>query len=598
MVSCCYRFSSLPGLSLPITPPLFWDLCSGDTPSTFWYRTRLVIGESLALPEPCTHSRPFISPSYGITLQWIPLFVLLVLHALETRRLKIAACAGLCLALVALTSWYCGLFCMIFTLLLALVRVPSLFRSRGWLGEGAIFGVVALVAGLILLPVLFPVLIANPPNNDEWDPGMLANSADLLDFLLPSQFHPLVGNAVVMWNQQIRPDIGGWNITPGYGVLLLAAIGGWQNRRKAGRWAALAAGLSVLALGPSLHVAGVDTGVPLPYALLRYIPGATIARRPNHFMVLAQLCLVLLASFGTLWLLSQGRRGKMILIVLLGLTAAEYIVVPPPVLAFDVHPGYRLIQHEPGAVADLPVETEASTTLRNQIVHGRPILGGFLARTPDELIHTALIPGQTELWYLRSADQQSDILEPPPPAHEALSYYGIRTIVVRRDALEPERLVQVQQVIERLVPNAIRHYADPALAIYEIPHATARDPFVYLWTGWQPVEYDQQRIWRWIGERAELRAVNPDTVTRQITLEISAGSNEVPRHVFLRLDGQLLGTVEVLPVQTQIRTYRFLINLLPGEHTVSLSSSPIPGTQVQPNTSKLSFVRIKVTAQP
>ncbi len=42
---------------------------------------------------------------------------------------------------------------------------------------------------------------------------------------------------------------------------------------------------------------------------------------------------------------------------------------------------YEQIATRPGAVADLPLDVlETSRTLRNQMVHGQPIVGGFIAR--------------------------------------------------------------------------------------------------------------------------------------------------------------------------------------------------------------------------
>ena len=78
----------------------------------------------------------------------------------------------------------------------------------------------------------------------------------------------------------------------------------------AGWW--LTVGFALLALGPFVYVAGVNTYIPGPWALLRYVPVIGLARTPTRFAIVAALGLAVLlagalAALGERW--PQRRRA-------------------------------------------------------------------------------------------------------------------------------------------------------------------------------------------------------------------------------------------------------------------------------------------------
>ena len=75
-------------------------------------------------------------------------------------------------------------------------------------------------------------------------------------------------------------------------------------RPRAG-WIWLTAGFAALALGPFIHVAGINTHVPGPWALLRYVPLVGAARTPTRFAVVAALGVAMLLAGA---LAALGRR--------------------------------------------------------------------------------------------------------------------------------------------------------------------------------------------------------------------------------------------------------------------------------------------------
>jgi len=125
-------------------------------------------------------------------------------------------------------------------------------------------------------------------------------SADLAGFLLPSHLHPVWGRWVAPLYER-APEIKGYETYLGYTLLAFAAYAVVRCRRlgrPAGRriifWAVMAVGSLVLALGPTLHWMGRETGLAMPYRLLwQALPILRVSRTPVRLVVLANLSLKL-----------------------------------------------------------------------------------------------------------------------------------------------------------------------------------------------------------------------------------------------------------------------------------------------------------------
>ena len=65
-----------------------------------------------------------------------------------------------------------------------------------------------------------------------------------------------------------------------------------------GCWGAFALVFGALALGPFVHVAGINTHIPGPWSLLRYVPVIGLARTPSRFSIVAMLMVAILFGAG------------------------------------------------------------------------------------------------------------------------------------------------------------------------------------------------------------------------------------------------------------------------------------------------------------
>jgi len=183
-------------------------------------------------------------------------------------------------------------------------------------------------------------------------------------------------------------------------ALAVIAVAAWR-RLLPGCWVAFTVFFAALSLGPFVHIAGINTYVIGPWALLRYVPVIGMARSPSRFAVVTVLGLSLLFAFSVQELYrrrtAHGRLGWLwtaggVAVVIL--LAAELMPLPRPLFATNVPDVYRLVtanvpDEETGRLLELPTGVRDGTSSRGnfsvaaqffQTAHRRPIIGGYLSR--------------------------------------------------------------------------------------------------------------------------------------------------------------------------------------------------------------------------
>lgn len=509
-----------------------------------------------------------------VATQWIALFALGLLIAAEGRGWRGPLLAGAALAAVGYTSLYYLIFCAVLGAAMALLWLPLRAgrpAAAAYLGRMA---GAALLAALLLAPLLAPLLAdagalgARGGAEAIGADFLTLRSANLVDFLLPSPLHPLWGDAAAAVGARLHPGIAAWNSALGYTALALAAVGAARAWARAWRWVALAGLGALLALGPTLTVGPLETGLPLPYRLLLELPGAGLARRPSHFVVLTTLALAPLCALGLGHLAARLGRPRPLLALALAMLLAEYAPRPLPAHQLAVHPAYRSLAGQAGALLVIPEISKGTVSLQRQLVHGRPVVGGFLARTPDYPFaeHT---PGVRQLW--RLGPDRSLVAGPPGALGPlGLRAAGITQVVVELRDLRPGGLEGVEAALAEALPGVRPSYADAAIRVYPVPDVALR-PFAAFGAGWHREEGRAGRRWRWMGPQAELILTNPLAAPQVVALQLRGDSHLRPRAARLWLDGAPAGEwlVDAAGGRGSI-TMRLL--LAPGEHRLRLEA--------------------------
>jgi hypothetical protein len=509
-----------------------------------------------------------------VSIQWVALYLLAMLHATSRPTFRSGLWVGLSAALVAYTNFYHLLGITLMTAiwlaaqLIARRRIWPLLRP--WLAAAPL--VLALLAPVVAS--YFSGVSEADRDAEHWRAQAQLYSADLVDLALPSANHPLWGEAVTAYQQRLHPSSAGWVVTPGYVALALAGVGLALCWREARLWGLIAGVLFLFVLGASLRINGYDTGVPLPVAwIIERTPGLSFGHRRFIIATVALAPLAVVVAFGVR-ALSERLRGRVRAAALAALLAAGLFEVAPaaiPVLYDDTSPIYSSLGGS-GPLLELPVYPPAgltykSASLRAQMVHGRAISAGYVARPPDyPLGRGAPLIGQLG----RPRCEPAGIVpDTPAIARSALSYYGFTQIVVHDEQLSGRERECARQLLEDTLGLKPSHVAGPVRA-YDLAPAPLR-PFIFLGDGWLPLEHNGDRVWRWMTGQGKLYLVNTDNRPRTFAVHLRALSYDHPRDVTFSLDRRAQATLTVdsaLPA----RTYSLVVTLDSGQHVLQLAA--------------------------
>jgi hypothetical protein len=176
-------------------------------------------------------------------------------------------------------------------------------------------------------------------------------------------------------------------------ALGVVAIAVWRGgyRPRAG-WVILTVGFAALSLGPFIHVAGVNTYIPGPWAVLRYVPLIDAARTPTRFSIVAALGLAIMLAGA---LAALGRRfpqhRRLVAATVGVLLALELAPAPRTLYSASIPSVYQTIAADPRPVRvlHLPFGIRDGTFtagdfsaryLFYQTGHGKRLIGGYLSR--------------------------------------------------------------------------------------------------------------------------------------------------------------------------------------------------------------------------
>jgi len=311
-------------------------------------------------------------------IEFLPLFVLFYLRAVESKSWRWLAGAAVMQALSALSCWYFLFYtAYFFAFHLLYLRIRERRWPRGWTLVAPVLCTIGAVA--LLSPWLVPMLTAGSSSALYYVGAnmFVADLAALFAFppthLLASLgsgvYGAITGNA---WEGAV------------YLGLVNAALLGWVCTRKSEKrllYFALG-GMTfflVIAMGEALHVAGDVTPLKLPGVILSHLPFSANVRTPARAMVMVFLFLGLALGYAATML----RDRKLVLTLIAALMLLDFLPVnlastpaacPPTLAAIAADP-------ERAGVLDLPRGYEAgNAAMMLAACHGHPIAAGETAR--------------------------------------------------------------------------------------------------------------------------------------------------------------------------------------------------------------------------
>lgn len=417
-------------------------------------------------------------------------------------------------------------------------------------------------AGALTAPFLLPFVWDTLSGRLEYlsQAGSSQFSADAASFVVPAVTHPLLsripafrdfaGRLIADGNFRENTVYLGW-------VPLVLA--GWAiargPRRRLWPWLALALVAAVLSLGPSLKVAGIDTGLPMPYQAAQLLPFYKWGRVPGRFNETIVLGLAVLAGYGFSRLTACRWRQGWLAALLIALVGLEYLTAWPIPTMADDRPAFLrewAAAEDDFAVLDLPqwplwVREASNYAMFYQTAHERPIVGGYVWRLPEGREGT-MKAFQELLW----PDGATDILarRRGREAIPLLNQYDIRYVLVHPHTLPPEDRENDLKTVRDALGEPI--YASDRLVVFEVPRAQPpepMEPLVSFSYNWYLVEPISGKPARWLMNDAVLYVHwlrEPGSAFRlSMTVEPFLSGDVRQRRLQLTLNGEPAGEAVV-----------------------------------------------------
>jgi hypothetical protein len=493
-----------------------------------------------------------------LSTEWIPFFALSFL-ALPERRGPLwrrALLPALFLVLNGLCDWYYVLYLMIFCVPVVLWRwakpaadgrpwsldLRSTTRFLAPLRDTLVVGIIFAVSmSPILIPMIAEAASASylrPPYEET-----ILLSADLLAFVLPSEFHPWWGSAVKPIADQFTSSLSERTVFAGFAAIALAAAGAWYYRRRATLWALVLAGFFVLALGPYAHLLGrIAFPLPLPYAwLYQLVPLVRITRSVSRFDVMVMLSLAMLAALG---LRAVGRHRRWV--ALWGvLISVEFMAIPYPLSYIDIPKFYDGLRGEQGnfAILELPINWDRPDPLLYQTVHEHPLISAYTSRSNP----LSIVESTPVLNMLRTLEPDIIVYDAGAIGFSVLADLDVRYVVNHPLTMGAgdERTV-TNRVLKQLFGARPPAVNEPNIVVYRVPPPEPYVPYLTLGEGWGQVELtvtEPQRVVACGTPLSDVRSDEANTceanlivhrrVEQPLLLRMGAHANGATAHVVI-----------------------------------------------------------------
>ncbi|MDE1850740.1 MAG: hypothetical protein KGH54_03030 [Candidatus Micrarchaeota archaeon] len=557
------------------------------------------------------------------SIQFLPLFVLLLLKMIEEERARHAIYAGIALAL--LLFWgdpEQGIITLMFVALFLLVYVS---RSREALMRIINFAflknslIIVAVAALVSSPFLVPIangiahgaLAAANQNNSL--KSYMISSNPLLSFFLPSPY-----NNFFSWASASYDSIYSVNPTErvayiGYAALALVAIGVWKDRKNgfAGilPWLIVTLFFAYLSMGPYVQVGSYSSpgqdSVPGIYPAFTQMPIINLVREPARFELIVTLGLAVIAAMGFRGLIEvyKGRikikrLERYAAIAIVALMLVEYNGIPVSggfissyFFNIAISPGYQMLHQASNfTVMILPTIQnigENPTVFHPQLYTGmsmylqtafaKPIIGGYTSRVNyTQQLQSLEIP----LSIYGSFLQRGLNFVYTSPVSENytnvtlywLSKYDVGYIPIIRQAYSPQNLTVLEGKMQSIFGDP--YYSDNLTTIFStrdaLSKSTNRSVIGYPSLGtWAPgcgsgAFCDNSSNTYWWG--GNVRGISVFAPRNRTNLTMSFGAIAYYRSPSIPLSVTVLSQSPA--------TYRFNLSLNSNEFAVPLSLSP------------------------
>ena len=415
-----------------------------------------------------------------------------------------------------------------------------------------------------------------------------SHQPDALQLVLPPSFSQVFGDwtSARLATRAIRPEIETEVAVP-LMVVLLCLVATIKDRRRSLIWITIASAGVVLSLGPTLRVAGSETGVPLPYAWIAALPGLDFLRTPSRFLQIGFVGLAAAAGLGVSALVTTRRREWTLAAIAIGAVLFETWPKPWPTLKLPPVPGLYTALARDGeqyGVLDLPLRPLPHLSPMDysaryqalQMTHGKGIAGGYVSRGFERHpIAPCLFAEVRAALDVRVNGTPSQC---EPAAIHQLASSNYRYVVWHQPSRDvgPDRDSFAARDAESFVTAAFAgrrpDIDDGVIRAWRLPppdEALPTTPVLELTSGWHEAEPN----WRWARTPAQLRITS--AIEQQVTLVLAVALiHGLGTPVGLAQEGVLIVTIGSATTSLAIKpgeAVRVPVTIARGVTNVTLS---------------------------
>lgn len=328
-----------------------------------------------------------------VSLEWIPLFLLLWFIFLDRPSMTLGIAASLTLFFVILCDYYYFLYVLIVALIIFIWHIKKngdvffLFKKK------FVLPLSAFAIGILLssMPFVIAFVLFAAKSNIMGTHDSRLFSLDLLAPLIPGGHWRFAE-----WTQTYWANLpGNFNESSVHlGISVIFVLFYVLLKRKKiqmqslGLWSLTLMVFLILSLGPVLRIWGKEiSGFILPYSLLELIfPLLRIAGIPVRMMVIVILCASLLFAAGFKHFVQSSSKKRYLIVLLLLVLCFEYL--PRPVIKSNVEiPQYvKVLKDLPDKKGVIDMVSTATFALYYQTIHEKPLAFGYFARIPESVL--------------------------------------------------------------------------------------------------------------------------------------------------------------------------------------------------------------------
>ncbi len=337
-----------------------------------------------------------------VSLEWLPLFLLLWDRLICQPTIARAISAAAALFLVLLCDYYYFLYALVAGYMFVRRQAYALkdnlypFKKPYLVPLRAFVGAAALLCGPLVGALTLGGL------GDPWLGAHASEefSLDLLGLFVYGGHWRFAWLTEWFWGR-LPGNIHESSVHLGLSVLALLGYV-WLKRKEPaargiGLWYHFFLLFTILSLGPALQVWGQRVPfTSLPYGWLEIaLPPLRVSGMPVRMVVMVTLSAAVISAVGLKLLLDGPARARLIAGGLLLLLVIEYLPSPMPASQVAVPACVQALRDLPPSGGVLDLSENLSLPLYYQTIHQKPIAFGYTARVPKSVLERDLELAQT-----------------------------------------------------------------------------------------------------------------------------------------------------------------------------------------------------------